>query len=143
MSIMADFFTKKTSMAEDIKSSHKSIMIAEDNPKTRLVLEKTLSAQGYKVISVENGKAARDYLQNSTPDLLILDMKMPEIHGSEVIRFLIKNKSTIPVLVYTGYPEMREGVTVISYKYCDYLAKPSSRDQILAKVREMISADFD
>lgn len=138
---MADFFTKKTSMADDIKRFQKTIMIAEDNPKTRLVLEKTLSAAGYKVVSVANGKEARDYLENSMPNLLILDMKMPEIHGSEVIRFLIKKKHTVPVLVYTGYPEMREGVTVISYKYCDYLAKPASRDEILAKVKEMTSTD--
>lgn len=90
-----------------------SILVADDLEGQRLVLEMLLSVDGYDVTMVEDGKAALDYLKTNTPDLAILDVKMPYLTGIEVCRRMkrIPRLKHVPVMILTA---LRDDETVRS-----------------------------
>ncbi len=81
-----------------------TILVADDAEGQRLVLEMLLSVDGYEVVTVEDGRKALEYLKDNTPDLAILDVKMPNLGGLEVCHRMkrIERLKDVPVLVLTA-----------------------------------------
>lgn len=81
-----------------------TILVADDAEGQRLVLEMLLSVDGYEVVKVEDGREALEYLKDNTPDLAILDVKMPNLGGLEVCHRMkrIERLKDVPVLVLTA-----------------------------------------
>jgi len=81
-----------------------SILVADDLEGQRLVLDMLLSVEGYEVAMVEDGKAALEHLKDNTPDLAILDVKMPYLSGIEVCRRMkrIPRLKHVPVIILTA-----------------------------------------
>ena len=127
-----------TPLAGEMKQSSRMVLVADDDAKARMVLRKVLEDANFRVSEALDGLQAREFLERTPPDLMILDMKMPGLHGTEIIRYLTVKHSKLPVLIYSGYSEMKDGITVISYKHCEYMMKPSPLTEIVAKVKEML-----
>ena len=81
-----------------------TILVADDEPAIRTMLEVILSADGHEIIAVADGKSALDYLRDHTPDAMLLDVKMPFMDGFEICSRVkrIKRLRNAPVLLLTG-----------------------------------------
>src|SRR5690625_7761339 len=93
------------------EESPASILVADDVAGQRLILEFLLSVDGYDVTTVEDGKAALEYLKGNTPDLAILDVKMPYLSGIDVCDRMkrIPRLREVPVIILTA---MRDDATL-------------------------------
>jgi len=89
-----------------LEDRNRSILVADDNPGVRASLQMQLEDLGYPVYLAENGEEAMELLKLSVPDLVILDVVMPDKGGQEVLAWIRNNKDTrdLPVIILTGYP---------------------------------------
>jgi phosphoserine phosphatase RsbU/P len=114
------------------------ILIAEDEPVSRLRLETTLQRSGFECISVENGAEAWRVLQTeSPPNLMILDWMMPELDGVEVIRRLRNSPTCFGayVILLTGRSSRSDVVSGLEAGADDYITKPFDPAELLARVQ--------
>ena len=111
------------------------ILIAEDDALISSFLEKGLRASGYSTFVAEDGTKAALMSMTDGFDLLILDLALPEREGFHVLRELRRRGRTIPVLVLTGRPELRDAVACLDVGADDYMTKPFRFEELLARVR--------
>ena len=116
----------------------KKIIIAEDDQAVRDALDRALRYEGYSVISVNNGSQALEESQISPPDLFILDVMMPIVDGLSVCRALRRNGDKTPVLILTAKHEVSDRVAGLDAGADDYLVKPFSLDELLARIRALL-----
>ncbi len=102
----------------------KNILVADDDPNIRLIFQKTLEREGYQVITASNGVQALESILENSFDLMILDIKMPDIHGLEVLNLVREAGNNIPIIMCSAFEGMREDFSVISSGIFDYLVKP-------------------
>lgn len=121
----------------------KHILIVDDEPDVALVLAKGLTAEGYSVITALNGKNALALAKSERPDLIILDILMPDMDGPEVAASLKEDHGTsdIPVIFLTGMFPKREDAEgdriVAGYRWFD---KPYDILQLITVIEETLSA---
>jgi two-component system, OmpR family, KDP operon response regulator KdpE len=112
------------------------IVVADDDPQMLGALRIMLGAHGYEVALARNGKEALSLVVNEHPDLLILDLGMPQLSGVEVIR-AIRGWNTVPILVVSGRTDSSDKVGALDAGADDYVAKPFSADELLARIRAL------
>jgi len=114
-----------------------SLLIVDDNPQNLQVLGKILQETGYKVSIAMNGVQALDYVQKKLPDLILLDMMMPEMDGLETCEHLKKDASTrdIPVIFITALVDTENIVNGLEAGAVDYITKPFNETELLARVK--------
>ena len=83
------------------------ILIVEDDEAQRFLYEEELQEEGYEVVLAKNGLEALKCLEESTFDLIVLDVRMPEMNGTEVLGKISSRYKEIPVIIHTAYPEYR------------------------------------
>ncbi len=125
----------------DTDNSNPSILIVDDIPANLHFLLQVLSAEGYQVRPANNGKAALQLVERITPDLIILDIQMPEMDGFEVCRQLKANPASrdIPVIFLSALKESADIVTAFEVGGVDYVQKPFIAEELLARVRTQLS----
>ena len=114
------------------------ILIAEDDDALAEALTFALSQGGYAVDRMANGAAADDALKSDVFDVLILDLGLPKLDGFEVLRRLRRRNTSMPVLILSGREAAEEKVTGLDLGADDYLAKPFSVNELLARVRALL-----
>jgi CheY-like chemotaxis protein len=111
------------------------VLVVEDDEDTRGALAELLADEGYSVSEASNGATALRRMQSQTPDLVLLDLGLPELHGEDLLRRKAADPAlaAIPVIVLTGAmrPRALPGVSAM-------LAKPFDVEEILALVRRFI-----
>ena len=85
----------------------KKILIVEDEEGLRLLYEEELKAEGYEVLTAQNGKEAIQKLEEGKPDLIVLDIVMPVMDGMEALGKIVGKKRKIPIILNTSYPGYR------------------------------------
>jgi len=110
------------------------ILIVDDEAQIARVLKTTLSARGYAVRTASDGDDALLMMKSWTPDLVITDLRMPNLDGVELCRIVRKN-SAIPIIVLSVRNEERNKIEALDAGADDYVTKPFSRDELLARVR--------
>ena len=113
------------------------ILIAEDERDLCSVLVKRLSAHGYGVDSCDNGEDALEYLAAAEYDAVVMDIMMPQKSGLEVLDTLRKQGDLTPVLLLTARDAIEDRVAGLDVGANDYLVKPFSLDELLARIRAM------
>lgn len=116
-------------------SSLHHILIVDDEAPIRRFLRTSLSSQGFQVLEAENGRAALDMLHRHHVDLLILDLELPDIEGTEIIGRLRQSRSTVPILVLSSRGDEEGKVNALDMGADDYVTKPFGMDELLARVR--------
>jgi len=113
-----------------------NILIVDDTPDNLRVLIEMLSEQGYTVRAASNGPRALSTAQKTPPDLILLDIKMPEMDGYEVCERLKADKQTrdIPVIFISALQEVADKVKGFSLGAVDYITKPFQTEEVLARV---------
>jgi DNA-binding response OmpR family regulator len=114
------------------------ILVVEDGPDVLNVLERTLSENGYIVLTATDGEEGLATALDQHPDLVILDIGLPRRDGYEVARELRARAFTAPVLMLTARDTIPDKVEGLDAGADDYLAKPFSYDELLARVRALL-----
>lgn len=114
------------------------ILLAEDSQRIAAFITKGLRANGFAVTHATDGKDALQMALHDQFDLLILDIGLPGMDGFEVLETLRGSGSTLPVLVLTARDSVQDTVAGLDMGADDYMAKPFSFDELLARVRRRI-----
>src|SRR6266436_5269550 len=114
------------------------ILVVDDERSMRELLAIVLRREGYEVLLAENGRAAIDTLEREQVDLLISDIKMPDLSGVEVLRAAKRIDQDILGIMITAFASTETAVEAMRLGACDYLSKPFDVDELKIKVREKI-----
>jgi two-component system response regulator PilR (NtrC family) len=114
------------------------ILVVDDERSMRELLAIVLRREGYEVLLAENGRAAIDLLGREPVDLLISDIKMPDLSGVDVLRAAKKLDQDILGIMITAFASTETAVEAMRLGACDYLSKPFDVDLLKMKVREKI-----
>ncbi len=110
------------------------ILIVDDEPQVRKFLRLSLQAEGYVVLEADTAEDAIDIVRTQQPDLMILDLSLPDLDGQQVIR-AVRLMSSIPILVLSGRTEDSEKIAALEHGADDYMAKPFSVHDLVQRVR--------
>lgn len=111
------------------------IMIVEDELAIRRLLRTSLTSQGFQVIEAADGAQALAEIEQAEPDLVILDLGLPDIQGQELIRIIRTQGSTLPIVVLSSRTDERGKVEALDLGADDYVTKPFGTDELLARIR--------
>jgi DNA-binding response OmpR family regulator len=114
------------------------ILLVEDNVDLAFGLRATLEFEGYEVDVVSDGRDANDRIVEAEPDLVLLDLMLPGLDGYEVLSRLRKSGNRTPVLVLTARGEEADVLTGFDRGADDYVTKPFSTAELLARVRALL-----
>ncbi len=114
-----------------------SIIIVEDEQRIRELVARVLADQGYDVATAATAMDGLQAVVKSTPDLVILDMGLPDLDGAELLK-MIRAVSDVPIIVATARSEDRDVIRTLDAGADDYLVKPFSVEQLEARVRAVL-----
>lgn len=118
-----------------------NILIVEDMMLNQKLLTKLLTQNGYKVRSVSNGKMALNSVRNNPTDIILLDIKMPEMNGYEVCQALKADEITseIPVIFLSALDEVIDKVKAFKVGGVDYITKPFQPEEVIARIKTQLT----
>jgi DNA-binding response OmpR family regulator len=114
------------------------LLIIEDESAMRTALADCLAAEGYRVLTAADGAAGLDRALKEKPDLILLDIMMPKLDGFALCADLRKLGQAIPVLMLTAKGQVQDRVRGLDAGADDYLVKPFSTEELLARVRALL-----
>ncbi|MBU1333112.1 MAG: response regulator [Gammaproteobacteria bacterium] len=114
-----------------------TLLVIDDEPQIRKFLRISLSAQGYRVVEAANGREGLEQAALVQPDLVVLDLGLPDLDGQEVLREL-REWSSVPVLVLSVRASEGEKVLALDGGANDYVTKPFGIQEFLARVRVLL-----
>ncbi len=117
-----------------------TILIVDDEKNIRSGLEIAFEDEGYSVIAASNGKEAWDLVNKNNVDLVITDLRMPEMDGYELLKRMTSAYPTLPVIVLTGHGTIETAVETMRDGAIDFFTKPVDIDKLLLVVRKSIAA---
>jgi two-component system, OmpR family, KDP operon response regulator KdpE len=110
------------------------VLIVDDEPPIRKLLRLGLHAQGYEILEAPNGKAALE-LMAQAPDLIILDLGLPDMQGLDLLRKLRELQQSVPIVVLSSRDDESGKVEALDLGADDYVTKPFGLDELLARMR--------
>lgn len=119
------------------------ILLAEDERSLARAIVALLKKNNYSADAVHDGIEALEYLKSGNYDALILDIMMPRMDGLEVLRRLRAERNPIPILLLTAKSEIEDKVTGLDSGANDYLTKPFSTAELMARIRAMTRSQSD
>ncbi len=111
------------------------VLVVEDEPPISRFLRTTLTAQGYYVLEAECGKSALDMIARNPPDVVVLDLGLPDLDGLDVIRKVRDGGSAVPIVVLSSRSDEAGKVEALDLGADDYVTKPFGVDELLARLR--------
>jgi DNA-binding NtrC family response regulator len=114
------------------------ILIVDDDPGQRSLLNSFLDRQGFETVTADSGQRALETLRTGKFDMMISDVRMPGLSGLETLRLARKEHATLPVLLVTAFTDVRDAVAAMRDGAVNYLAKPIDLDELLASVRQAV-----
>jgi len=110
------------------------VLVIDDEPPIRKLLRMGLTSQGYEILDASNGKLALELL-NQSPDLIILDLGLPDIQGHDLLRVIRERNESVPIVVLSSRGDEAGKVQALDLGADDYLTKPFGMDELLARMR--------
>ena len=117
--------------------SELSILVVEDEPSIAEVVGLYLQRAGYKVQTAADGKIATSILESGIPDLVVLDLMLPEIDGLSLTRWL-RDRSDVPIIMLTARREEIDRIAGLEMGADDYVVKPFSPQELVSRVRAVL-----
>jgi len=114
-----------------------SVLIVEDEPDVRNILEYLFASEGYRVVTADNGDTAIQRYYQDRPDLVVLDLMIPGIAGLDVARAIRRHAQT-PIIMVTALAEETDRLTGLDIGADDYVSKPFSPRELVARVRAVL-----
>lgn len=110
------------------------VLVVDDEPPIRKLLRMGLRTQGYSVLEAPNGKTALEFL-NQGPDLIVLDLGLPDIQGHNLLRMIRARNERVPIVVLSSRGDEAGKVQALDFGADDYVTKPFGMDELLARMR--------
>ncbi len=114
-----------------------NILIVEDDPNLLVTLKYNLEKENYRVVTAVDGGQALELARSEKPDLIVLDVMLPELSGFEVCRILRK-EMTVPIIMLTAKSDEVDKIVGLEIGADDYMTKPFSMRELLARIRAML-----
>jgi len=114
------------------------ILVVDDEPSIVTLLEFNLKKSGYDVITATDGKMALEKAEMEHPDLIVLDLMLPELDGMEVCRALRMRRMMVPILMLTARDEEFDKILGLELGADDYMTKPFSPREVVARVKAIL-----
>jgi two-component system KDP operon response regulator KdpE len=118
-----------------------AVLIVDDEPPIRRFLKTSLSAQGYRVVEADTGASALKEMTDTKPDLVVLDLGLPDMNGLDVIR-AIRKASDVPIVVLSVRGDEQSKVAALDLGADDYVTKPFGMEELIARLRTAIRHRF-
>jgi DNA-binding NtrC family response regulator len=115
------------------------ILVVDDDSSACEALEVILSREGYTVLTAASGDKALTYLQSQEVDLLLSDVKMPQMDGLTLLRHAKAEDAGLVVVMMSGHSDVAVAVAAMKEGAFDYLVKPLSKDDVLRTVRKALA----
>ncbi len=119
---------------KDMKRAKTHILVVDDEPRYVWAIKINLEDAGYETLTAQDGRTAIELAANAAPDLILLDVRMPDLDGYEACR-RIREFSTVPIIMLTALAEQADKVKGLDAGADDYVTKPFSAEELLARVR--------
>jgi two-component system OmpR family response regulator len=124
--------------AEDTGGGPRRLLVVDDEPNIVELLSTSLRFAGFEVATASNGQEALDTARTFSPDLLVLDVMMPDISGFGVVKELRASGSTVPVVFLTARDATEDRISGLTIGGDDYVTKPFSLDEVVARIRAVL-----
>jgi len=111
------------------------ILVVEDDPAVQKALRRLFETEGYTVEVQANGKSALDSFQAAAPAVIILDLRLPKLSGSDLCKMVKAQAPTLPIVVLSATTDVSDKVLLLELGADDYVTKPFSPRELLARVR--------
>ena len=115
-----------------------SVLIADDDIAICEALERSLRFEGFKVRTALNGELAIEEIEKDIPDILILDINMPEVDGIQVTKYLRSLDIDIPICILSARDEVSDRISGLEAGADDYVVKPFSFEELLARIHALL-----
>lgn len=118
--------------------ANEKILVVDDDPQIRMLLKDRLEANSYLVLQAEDGTRGVEAVRSENPDLVLLDLQMPEMDGMEVLGRIRKDFPELPVVILTAHGTIGQAVEAMKIGAYDFLPKPCKPDHILLVVNKAL-----
>ncbi|MEX2088635.1 MAG: response regulator [Bacteroidota bacterium] len=127
-----------------MKEQRKKILIVDDEEILRRLMQRSFLSAGYEIVMAENGTEAIEKAEKEEPDLILLDVMMPEMNGFAVCRKLRENPkfASTPILMVTALRSEADKEAVAASGATDHLVKPVNQEELVARVRKYLHSPF-
>lgn len=115
----------------------RQILVVEDDADTAEMVRTLLETVGYSANAVDSGITALEHIALSPPDLVLLDLNLPDLDGLEVLK-RVRHRSSMPIIVISGYREESDKVTALETGADDFLSKPFSTEELVARIQALL-----
>jgi two-component system alkaline phosphatase synthesis response regulator PhoP len=113
------------------------ILIVEDDPIFRSVIQDNLTVEGYRVDAVGDGQAALTYVRSSQPDLIVLDLTLPDCDGLELCP-LLRRGGTVPIIILSARGQKFDRLQGLRLGADDYITKPTDMEELLERIKVVL-----
>ncbi len=117
----------------------KKVLVIDDEAIVRISTKRTLVPEGYEVMLTDSGKAGIEALEKESYDLVLLDLKMPDMGGIEVLAVIMDKWPDTKVIIVTGYSTVDTAVQALRLGAFNHIEKPFTPDSLLAAVDEVFN----
>jgi DNA-binding response OmpR family regulator len=114
----------------------KRVLLVEDEKNQRMLYQMELQEEGYEVDTAADGRAALDRIEETRPDLIVLDISMPGMDGIETLGKVLSRDNTIPVILYTAYSSYKENF--MTWSADAYVVKSADMAELKTKIRDVL-----
>lgn len=115
------------------RETRHTVLVVDDDPQIRKMLMTVLDSEGFKVVDCENGKTATRLSASVKPDIVLLDLNLPDVDGKEVVKAL-RQWSQAPIIVVSGRSADADMIELLTLGADDYVVKPFNFDLLLARI---------
>ncbi len=123
-----------------MKTDSFTILIAEDEKASSFLYTEELSEAGYRVITAENGFQVLGSLEDEQVDLLMTDIKMPDMDAVEMIPQVREQHPNLPIVVISAFKSMEAEINAMNFKINGFFTKPVNMDELKKKIAEILAA---
>jgi DNA-binding NtrC family response regulator len=116
--------------------SNESVLVVDDDDGVRKVLSSILSEKGYLVVAVNNGKQALNALEKEYFDVALVDVELPDIKGTELLRRLKEKQPRMIKIIITGFPTLENAIKAVNEGADGYILKPFDAEKLLKTIRK-------
>jgi DNA-binding NtrC family response regulator len=118
------------------------ILIVDDDKDMRDILSNLISSDGYKAITASNGRKALIETRAHSPDLVLLDIRLPEIDGLKVLEEIKKMDKDIPIIMLTAYEDVKSAVQAMKSGAFDYITKPFDNEEMALNIKRALQTRY-
>lgn len=115
------------------------ILIVDDDKDLCFVLKRFLSKHGFEVLEATTGRAALEILDSVDPNLILCDFRLEDMSGSSILKKIKEKNPSVPVIIITGYSNIKTAVEVMKLGAMDYVTKPLLPDEILLTIKKALN----